>query len=107
MRTAGLFRALGGEEERGQLGELLVVETELRHDVVTEFRRVADVLHEELLVAPLRPFGAEIGRALVRAARTEIRVTRGATRAGEDLRTGERVGVPGKTLPLRPGRHSL
>src|SRR6266496_404915 len=64
IRTAGLFWALGGEEERRQLRELLVVETELRHHVVAELRRVADVLHEELFVAPLRTFGAEIGRPL-------------------------------------------
>src|SRR6266550_8389421 len=98
MRTAGLFRALGGEEERGQLGELLVVEAELRHHVVAELRRVADVLHEELLVAPFRTFRTEVGCTLVRAARAEIGVARSATRAGKDLGAGDRVSVPGNAL---------
>jgi len=106
-RTAGLFRALGREEERRQLRELLVVEAELRHYVVAELRRVADVLHEELLVAPLRPFGAEIGRTLVRAPGAEVRVAGGAAGAGEDLRAGDRFRIVREALPLGPGRDRL
>src|SRR6266545_8172753 len=106
-RTAGLFRALGGEEERRELRELLVVEAELRHPVVAELRRVADVVHEEVLRPALRPFGTQVGRTLVRAAGAEVRVTGRAAGAREDLRACNRLRVPGEPLPLAPGRHRL
>src|SRR5512133_3778667 len=92
-RTAGLFWALGCQKELRQLRELLVVEAELRHHVVAELRWVADVAHEKVFRVALRPFGAEVGRALVRAAGAEVRVTGRAARTREDLGAGNRVRV--------------
>src|SRR5438552_221975 len=64
-RTAGLFWALGREEELGELGELLIREAELRHHVVAELRRIADVRHQLLLRlarrVPPRVQGPKIG----------------------------------------------
>src|SRR5438094_6934108 len=106
-RTAGLFWTLGREEKRGQLGQLLIGEPELRHDVVAELRGVADVRHELLLRLPSRGFRAQIGRPLVRAAGTEIGMAGGATGAGEDLRSRDRLRVAGEALSLFPRRNSL
>src|SRR5436309_5948803 len=106
-RTGGLFRALGGGEERRQLRELLVVEAELRHHVVAELRGVADVAREEVLRPALRAFGTEVGRTLVRAAGAEVRVAGRAARAREDLRARDRLRVSCEPLPLRPARHRL
>src|SRR6476660_6052596 len=106
-RTAGLFRALGRLKERSELRELLVVEAELRHHVVTELRWVADVAHEKVFRVALRPFGAEVTRALVRAAGAEVRMTGRAARARADLGTATRVRVVAEPLALRPGRHRL
>src|SRR6476620_5096581 len=101
-RTAGLFRALGSVEECRELRELLVVEAELRHHVVAVLGWVADVAHEEVLRAALRPLGAEVWRALVRAAGAQVRMTGRAAGAREDLRTRDRLLVVRESLPLRP-----
>src|SRR2546423_1802355 len=101
-RTAGLFWTLGREEKRRQLGQLLIGEPELRHDVVAELRGVADVRHELLLRLPSRGFRAQIGRTLVRAAGAEIGMAGGATGAGEDLRSGDRLRVADEALSLCP-----
>src|SRR6476659_1168134 len=101
-RTAGLFRALGRLKERRQLRELLVVEAELRHHVVAELRWVADVAHEKVFRVALRPFGAEVRRALVRAAGAQVGMTGRAARAREDFGTGNRVRVVDEPLALRP-----
>src|SRR2546421_5087711 len=91
-RTAGLFRALGGRQERRELVELRIVETELRHDVVAELRWVTDVVVQLLRRLPARSLVAQVRRALVRATGAEVGVARGAARAGEDLRACNRLG---------------
>src|ERR687887_195242 len=75
-RMRRLLRAFGGEEERGELVELLVREAELRHDRVTELRRVLDVVVQLLLRLAPRRFVAQVRRTLVRGAGAEIRMAR-------------------------------
>src|SRR5919198_5435397 len=72
-RMPRLLRAFGGEQEAGQLVELLVREPELGHDCVTELRRVLDVVVQLLLRLPASRFVAQVGGALVRAAGAQIR----------------------------------
>src|SRR5712691_6839868 len=102
MRTAGpLFRALGREQKRRELGELLVREAELRHHVVAELRRVSDVGHQVLLRATLRALGAQVGGTLVRAAGAEVRVAGGTAGARKELRARQRFRIVREALALR------
>src|SRR5215210_5056070 len=107
MRTSGLFRALGGQEELRQLPELLIREAELGHHRVAELGRVLDVVLEELLRAALGSLVAQVGRALVRAPGAEVGVTGRAAGAREDLGAFESLLVVGEALTLRPRRYCL
>src|SRR5204862_1006427 len=99
---ARLLRALGGVEEDGDPVQRLRSErAELRHHVVPELRRIRDVGLEGRHALPLRTLGAEVGRAEIAAARTEIRVAGGAARRRERIRAGDRLLGVREALALR------
>src|SRR5262245_44861924 len=96
-RTARLVGALGLAQEDAELMQLDVSERgELGHHVVPGFRRVRDVRGEELRPLTALSDRGEVRGAEVRAARAEIRVTRGAAGAREDGRAGDGVLVVGE-----------
>src|SRR5262249_31109494 len=87
-RTTCLLPALRGREEDADVADVLRAAevAELRHDRVAELARVADVPREELSALSARSDRAQVGGALVRRPRAEIRVAGRAARLREELR---------------------
>src|SRR5213075_2402844 len=91
-RMARLLRAFGFAQEDAELMQLRLSERgELRHHVVAGLGRVGDVGREEVGPLPALADRRQVRRAEVRAAGAEIRVARGATRAREHGRAGDRL----------------
>src|SRR4029077_6304393 len=99
-----LLPAARGVQERGdrldlRRGELIA---ESRHHGVAELARVGDVIGEPLNAAAARALVTEIGRAEVRRAGAQVRVTLLAACLGEQLCARQRPRVVLEALFLRP-----